>query len=42
MREAAMEDADESVGESAESLVVGLTTSPMGIVVGASARGSSQ
>jgi hypothetical protein len=37
MREAAMEDADETVGESAESLVVGLTTSPVGVVVAPSA-----
>jgi hypothetical protein len=42
MGEAAMEDANEAVGQSAESLVVGLTTSSMGIVVAASARRSSQ
>ena len=37
-----MEDADETVGESAEGLVVGLATRPMGVVVAPSSWRPSQ
>ena len=42
MSEAAVEDADETVGESAESLIVGLATGSMSVVVAPWARRSSQ